>query len=90
MLTAKVDAKGRVSIPTEVREHIGLETGDTMGFELDANGTFRVAKVANPFDAMRDEAVADRRAGRLRSLAYLLALEVGGENVHHDRRQEQT
>lgn len=67
MAVARLDSKGRIAIPAEIREKLGLESGDTFFFALDEN-EIRMAKAVNPFDALADHALAERRAGRTRRL----------------------
>ncbi len=67
MAVARLDSKGRIAIPAEIREKLGLESGDTFFFALDKN-EIRMAKAVNPFDALADHALEERRAGRTRRL----------------------
>lgn len=67
-LSVRLDSKGRLSIPREVREEYGLEPGDTLFLQCDEKGVIRVAKAVNPFEALADHAVAEYRAGRTRDL----------------------
>lgn len=67
MVTTKLDNKGRISIPTSIREKLGLESGDVMFLDVQ-NMVLRVAKATNPFDALIEEAVEEFEAGETRSL----------------------
>ena len=51
MITARVTSKGQVTIPKEVRERLGVQPGEDIGFE-EKNGLFVVTKVVtkSPFD----------------------------------------
>ena len=42
MPTATVTTKGQVTIPKEVREHLGVETGDRLSFVVQADGSVMV------------------------------------------------
>ena len=58
-----LDAKGRVSIPRELRERCGLEAGAVFFIEeRDGDLVFRQAE--NPFKVLADHAEAEYRAGR--------------------------
>lgn len=76
MLTMKLDAQGRVALPSAIRSQLGLETGDTLFARVDAHtGTIEIAKAINPFDALYDHAVAEYRAGRTVTLREFAAAE---------------
>lgn len=66
---ARVDAKGRLSIPRRLREELGIEPGDTFFIERD-NGlkVLRLAKADDPFDVLAEHAIREYRAGRTKSL----------------------
>lgn len=67
--TVKVDPKGRLSIPAELRTLLGIEPGDTLFVETEENGqVLRFAKAENPFDALARHAELEYRAGRTRNL----------------------
>ena len=61
--TARVDAKGRVSIPRSAREALGIKPGDILFFQQEGS-VLRYAKAENPFDALAEQAVKEHRAGR--------------------------
>ncbi len=66
---ATVDAKGRLSIPAEIRGNLGIEPGDVFFIEEDSEpGVVRIAKAQNPFAALADHAADEYRAGRTRKL----------------------
>ncbi|MCA9834209.1 MAG: MraZ N-terminal domain containing protein [Thermomicrobiales bacterium] len=67
MVTGKIDDKGRLAIPTTVREKLGLEPGDVIVFDTSTQ-VLRIAKVVNPFDALIDEAIDEYEAGNTVSL----------------------
>lgn len=67
--SARIDSKGRLLIPMEIREALNLQPGETIFFETEGdNEVFRCAKAVNPFDALADHAEREYRAGRTRSL----------------------
>lgn len=51
MLTAKVTSKGQITIPRQVREKLGVRTGEGIGFE-EKDGIFYIKKTVkkSPFD----------------------------------------
>ena len=68
-LTVRVDPKGRLTIPRQIREALGIEPGDTLFVESDQeNGVLRYAKPENPFDILAEHAISEYRAGRTRNL----------------------
>ena len=67
--TVTVDSKGRLTIPQELRQALGIEPGDTLFVETENNGTvLRYAKAENPFDALARHAEQEYHAGRTRTL----------------------
>ena len=69
MAAVTVDAKGRLSIPVEMRDELGIRAGDTLFIESDPDhGVLHLAKAVNPFDGLAQHAIAEYRAGRTRSL----------------------
>ncbi len=51
MLTAKVTSKGQITIPKEVRDKLGIQPGESLGFEREG-GVFYIRKTLkkSPFD----------------------------------------
>jgi AbrB family looped-hinge helix DNA binding protein len=48
MVTVTIDAKGRLSIPLDVREEMGIEAGDTFFLERDVeHSVIHFAKAQN-------------------------------------------
>jgi len=45
MPTATMTTKGQVTIPKEVREHLGIETGDRLSFVVQEDGTVIVKPI---------------------------------------------
>jgi AbrB family looped-hinge helix DNA binding protein len=70
----KVDPKGRLTIPQQLREMLGIEPGDIFFVDYDMErNVLRYAKAENPFDTLAEHALAERRAGRTRSLREFAA-----------------
>jgi AbrB family looped-hinge helix DNA binding protein len=63
----KVDAKGRILIPANVRDRVGMEPGDVYVIDVERS-VIRLAKAENPFDALAAQAIEEYRAGKTRSL----------------------
>ncbi len=69
MAAVTVDARGRLSIPIEMRKELGIGVGDILFIESDAeHGVLHLAKSVNPFDGLADYARQEYLAGRTRSL----------------------
>lgn len=54
---SKISSKGQVTIPKQVREALGLRTGDRVGYEIEGEGV-RIVRV-EPFDAAFHAAVSE-------------------------------
>lgn len=63
METVKVDAKGRLSIPSSVRSRVQMNAGDTYFIKTEKTGVIRLAKARNPFDEMAIAAIEEYEAG---------------------------
>jgi len=72
MTAVRLDEKGRVSLPRELREDLALHPGDTLFIERDG-ATLRLAKALNPFESAAAEALALVHAGQKIPLAQLAA-----------------
>jgi len=60
-LPTSVTSKGQVTIPAEIREHMGIKPKDKVQFEVDADGTVRVSpapsRLAAVFDSVKPSTV---------------------------------
>ena len=52
MPTATMTTKGQVTIPKEVREHLGIDTGDRLSFVVQDNGTVLVQSLTRDVRAL--------------------------------------
>lgn len=69
MVAVTVDSKGRLSIPANIREELGIETGDVLFLEMDEElSVLHLAKAENPFDGLAAHAIEEYRQGRTISL----------------------
>ena len=71
--SVKVDTKGRLVIPLALRKRLGIEPGDTLFVETEGDRVLRYAKSDNPFDLLAEHAIAERAAGRTKSLRAFAA-----------------
>lgn len=53
MDTARITAKGQVTIPKKVRTRMAVEAGDRLAFELDDDGGARIVPVRRPLKPLR-------------------------------------
>lgn len=67
MTTLRIDAKGRLTLPREVREDLKLAPGDSVFYTREGD-VLKIAKAQNPFDMLGDEAIREHRTGKTRSL----------------------
>lgn len=69
MVAVTIDAKGRLSIPAEVRGALNIKPGDVLFLESDPeNEVLHLAKAINPFDGLAEHAVSEYRAGKTQNL----------------------
>jgi len=45
---SNMTSKGQVTVPKDIRDALGLEPGQAVAFELDADGNARIFKASNP------------------------------------------
>lgn len=57
LATTKITRKGQISIPKSVRERLGVQTGDTIVYEV--SGDMVMLKKLEPFDAAFHAALAE-------------------------------
>jgi AbrB family looped-hinge helix DNA binding protein len=64
-----VDGRGRVAVPAELREQLGLNPGDALFVQVEENGVvLRMTKAVNPFDSFAALGEREYREGRTRGL----------------------
>ncbi len=83
MVAVTVDSKGRVSIPANVRDELGIESGDVLFLETDPeHAVIHLAKAENPFDGLALHAIEEYRQGRttnIQDFAKELGVELADE-----------
>ncbi len=57
MRASRLSSKGQVTIPKELRESVGLQPGDMVGYEV-KNGIISLTRI-EPFDAAFHAALSD-------------------------------
>ena len=70
-----MDKKGRLTVPLQVREQLGIEPGDVFFLEGREDALY-FAKAVNPFDGLAADAIRAYQAGETHSLREI-ALEDG-------------
>jgi AbrB family looped-hinge helix DNA binding protein len=64
-----LDGRGRIAIPSELRERLQLQPGDALFVQIEDNGfVLRLAKAVNPFDSFAALGEREYRAGRTKNL----------------------
>ena len=80
-MTAKVDNKGRLSLPQDLRAMLHIEAGDIFFIEADNDDVLRLAKAENPFDVMAKHALEESKAGKTITLEEFDKKNVSGFNM---------
>jgi AbrB family looped-hinge helix DNA binding protein len=65
--SVKVDSKGRLLIPQDIRSALDIHPGDTLFVKREGK-VLRYAKAENPFDLLAEHAFREHEAGRTKSL----------------------
>jgi AbrB family looped-hinge helix DNA binding protein len=52
MSVATITSKGQLTLPKEVREHLGVDQGDRVEFVVEANGAVRVRRLAGSIEQL--------------------------------------
>ena len=80
--SVRLDEKGRLTIPRDVREALHLKPGDVLFMQSDSKTkTLQLGKAINPFDVLAEHATSEYGAGRtksLRQIAEELAIDLDG------------
>ncbi len=58
-IIASITARGRVTIPIEVRKHLGITTNDKIAFVIGDDGTVRLRVIRYPTVASLQEAAGN-------------------------------
>ncbi|MGD0621070.1 MAG: AbrB/MazE/SpoVT family DNA-binding domain-containing protein [Thermacetogeniaceae bacterium] len=68
-VAAKIDNKGRVTLPKHMREALGIEIGDTVFLKYEPKDKqVRLAPAISPFDILAEHAIEEYRAGSTRPI----------------------
>ena len=70
--TVKTDAKGRLTLPQDLRTRLGIPAGDIFFLEGE-DGVMRLAKAENPLGLLAQDTIAQYRAGQTKSLEEFAA-----------------
>ncbi|MEA2516129.1 MAG: hypothetical protein QOJ59_5618 [Thermomicrobiales bacterium] len=71
-----VDGRGRIAVPSALREQLNLKPGDALFVQVEENGiVLRLAKAMNPFDSFAALAEREYREGRTKNLRAFAAEE---------------
>jgi AbrB family looped-hinge helix DNA binding protein len=71
-----VDGRGRIAVPSTLREQLDLKPGDALFVQVEENGSvLRLAKAINPFESFAALGEREYRAGRTKNLRTFAAEE---------------
>ena len=75
MPSATVTSKGQITVPKEIREHLGIEPGDRITFEIGSEGAVTVESATVDVRSLRG--ALKRRGGSVSQKAMDLAIRRG-------------
>jgi len=82
---ARVDNKGRVTLPKSIREAWGLKTGDTVFFRYDSkNNKVQIAPAVSPFDILAEHAIEEYKQKRTKTVEEYVDKKLGDDR--NDKR----
>ncbi len=67
-ISAKIDSKGRLALPVDLRELMNIEPGDVFFIKPEKNDILRLARAENPFEFLAKHAIEESRKGKTISL----------------------
>lgn len=79
--SVRVDDRGRISLPADLRKVMGVKSGDTLHIRLN-HDVVQLVKGPDPFDVLAREALEEFKEGRthsLRQVAKGMGLDAGGK-----------
>lgn len=53
MITATITSKGQITIPKDIRDHLGLHAGDKISFIEDKDGSINLIPIKKPLSALK-------------------------------------
>jgi AbrB family looped-hinge helix DNA binding protein len=74
---ATVTSKGQITVPVEVRRHLGVGQKDKLAFQIDENGEVRVRKIKYPTIA----SIAGMAGSLPRPMSWEEVLEIAHDDV---------
>jgi antitoxin PrlF len=72
LITTRVDSRGRITLPKDIREALDIREGDTCFISLEEN-YIQVIRGENPFKVLAEDALKQHREGKTVSFEEALA-----------------
>ena len=71
-VAVKIDNKGRVTLPKNMRKALGVEIGDIVFLKYEPRGNqVHLAPAISPFDMLAEHAIKEYRAGHTKAIEEL-------------------
>ena len=68
-VAVRIDHKGRVTLPKNIRQDLGVDVGDTVFLKYDPkDNQVRLAPAVSPFDILAEHAIKDYREGHTKTI----------------------
>ncbi len=74
-ISVRMDNKGRLTLPRSIRETLHAEPGDVFYIQPANDGSLRLVRAVNPFDALADEALGEYEDGETLTLEQFASQE---------------
>jgi AbrB family looped-hinge helix DNA binding protein len=68
-VAVRIDKKGRLTLPKNIREALGVETGATLFLKYEPESKqVRLAPALSPFDVLAEQAINEHQEGHTRTI----------------------
>lgn len=85
MSEAKVTSKGQITVPKDVRQHLGLKPGDRVRFVIEPDGRVRLMPAKRDISELVGILPKPKRALTIEEMNEAIGRHLAAKHARHDR-----